>query len=180
MNRHIRTDYFYWLCDIVCGERFSGDISYNKLLSTLHDIEFTYSITNDGNRAKDGIGLRWKYCLDNSIDYDEAIRYLAGPCSVLEMMVSLSIDCEAIMDDPQIGDRTGQWFWGMIANLGLRAMFDSNFNEGKVIKNIEIFLNHEYEPDGRGGLFTIKNIDTDLRKVEIWYQLCWYIDSIYM
>ena len=82
------------------------------------------------------------------------------------------------MDDPRIGDRTSQWFWGMIVNLGIGAMNDDRFDEKYVDEVIERFLNREYEPDGRGGLFTVKNCDTDLRNVEIWYQLCWYLNGI--
>ena len=47
-------------------------------------------------------------------------------------------------------------------------------DEDDVIKR---FLDRDYEPNGKGGLFTIKNCRQDLRKVEIWYQLCWYLDS---
>ena len=95
------------------------------------------------------------------------------------MMIALSIRCEeTIMDDPKIGDRTGQWFWGMISNLGLSSMIDKRFDEEYVWYNIERFLNRDYEADGKGGLFTIKNTNRDLRKVEIWIQLCWYLDNI--
>lgn len=42
------------------------------------------------------------------------------PCSVLEMIIALAIRLEEhIMDDPDIGNRTGQWFWDMIVSLGL-------------------------------------------------------------
>jgi hypothetical protein len=104
---------------------------------------------------------------------------LDGPCSVLEMMIALAIRCEeTIMDDPDIGDRTRQWFWGMIINLGLGGMTDANFDPDFVDDSVLRFLNRDYEPDGRGGLFTIRNCHRDLRDVEIWYQLCWYLDSI--
>lgn len=177
----IINEYFEWLCNSVCGKRYSKNVSYRKLLTRLHDIEFVYSITNDENRAKDGIDLRWRFSLDIGIDYEIVEEYLSGPCTVLEMMVALAISCEeSIMDDPQIGDRTGQWFWGMIVNLGLGSMMDTNFDKQYVDYVITRFLNREYEPDGKGGLFTIKNCDRDLRKFEIWYQLCWYIDSIYV
>ena len=43
---------------------------------------------------------------------------------------------------------------------------------------IERFLDREYGPDGKGGLFTVRHCEYDLRDVEIWYQLCWYLDSI--
>ena len=65
----------------------------------------------------------------------------------------------------------------MINNLGLGAQFDSRFDEVYTERVIERFLNRDYEPDGTGGLFTVTNTDRDLREVEIWYQLCWYLDS---
>ena len=82
------------------------------------------------------------------------------------------------MDDPQLGDRTGQWCWGMITNLGLGSMTDDRFDSEYVEEKIDRFLNREYEPNGKGGLFTVKNRDCDMRKVEIWYQLCYFLDTI--
>ena len=81
------------------------------------------------------------------------------------------------MDDPEIGDRTTQWFWGMISNLGLSGMYDGNFDLVMVKWNINRFLNREYSPDGKGGLFTVRDCEYDLRDVEIWTQLCWYLDK---
>lgn len=173
----INNEYFEWLYDLVCGDRFSSETSFRKLLMTLHSIEFRYYILKDENRASDGVYLRYRFT--QSKHYDEDIAdYICGPCSVLEMMVALAIRCEEnIMDDPKVGDRTGQWFWGMINSLGLGAMYDDIYDKDYVHKTIETFLNREYKPDGRGGLFTIKNCHRDLREVEIWYQLCWYLDN---
>ena len=82
------------------------------------------------------------------------------------------------MDNPAVGDRTGQWFWGMITNLGLGSMTDYNYNRVYVEDVVARFIDNDYEPNGRGGLFTIKNCDCDLRDVEIWKQLCWYLDDL--
>ena len=173
----INDEYFDWLCDVVDSKRFSKQVSYRKLLMHLHNIEFTWFIPYDDNRADDGIMLRRKYALAR---HDEELSdYISGPCSVLEMMAALAIRCEeSIMDDTLFGNRTGQWFWGMIHNLGLSPMNDSNFDAEFVDDVIARFLNREYEPDGKGGLFTIKNCDHDLRTVEIWRQLSWYLGSI--
>ena len=57
-------------------------------------------------------------------------------------------------------------------------MTDDVFNRQYVEAAVTGLLNREYEPDGKGGLFTIKDCDRDLRTVEIWYQLCWYLDEI--
>lgn len=172
----IENDYFEWLFELVCGKRYAKDISYRKLLTLLHNTKFTYIIPMDENRASDGISIRNRFLTSNNYRSDSIDR----PCSVLEMMVGLAIRCEEnIMDDPLIGDRTGQWFWGMINNLGLGSMYDSNFDKRYAIDTIQRFLNRDYEPNGKGGLFTIKKCDEDLRNVEIWHQLCWYLDSIY-
>lgn len=81
------------------------------------------------------------------------------------------------MDDPSIGNRTSQWFWRMITNLGLGHMNDDVYSKKEVSYILKRFLDREYERDGRGGLFRIRNAD-DLRNVEIWTQLLWYLDTI--
>lgn len=181
MRDRLSNDYFEWLFDLVCGERYAKQISFRKLLQHLHCLAFHYIIPFDQNRAEDGIGLRYRYALFNGYEDspEVVLDALDGPCTVLEMLIALAIRCEEdIMDDPRFGNRTNQWFWGMIRNLGLGSMKDNNFDEQFVNDVVTRFLNREYEPDGRGGLFTIKDCDCDLRDVEIWRQVCWYIDSI--
>ena len=82
------------------------------------------------------------------------------------------------MDDPDIGNRTGQWFWDMIENLELDTMSDTMFDERYVDEVIERLLHREYGRHGEGGLFFIPNCRYDLRSEEIWYQAMWYLDSI--
>ena len=82
------------------------------------------------------------------------------------------------MDDPTIGNRTSQWFWQMVTNLGLGSMSDRLFNEEYVKETINKFMNREFEPDGKGSLFRIRNCQQDLREVEIWMAMLWYLDSL--
>ena len=176
-EQQINDDYFEWLCELVNSKHFAGYKSYRKLLAQLHTIEFTWFIPRDDNRADDGVQLRRRYAL--VCDDMMLIRYINGPCSVLEMMVALAVRCEeTIMDDALIGNRTGQWFWGMIHNLGLSSMTDDAYDRNVVKEVIGRLLNREYEPDGRGGLFTVRHCAGDMRKVEIWCQLSWYLGSI--
>ena len=173
----IVNEYFEWMFDLVCGMRYPESTSYRKLFMHLHNTEFIYIVPRDINRAKDGADLRRRFAL--STIYEDALEYLDGPASVLEMMIALSIRCEEnIMDDPSIGDRTAQWFWGMLTNLGLSYMTDELYDKEKAIYILDRFLYREYEPDGEGGLFTVKNYERDLREIEIWIQLCWYLDNI--
>lgn len=178
LRDRIRNEYFAWLSNLACGNEHSGGVSFKKLLRLLHDIDFDYIIPLDANRAEDGMTLRYRFAYDyDGIEHAE--RYLSGPCSVLEMMVALAIRCEEdVMEDTRYGDRTRQWFWGMIVSLGLGGMTDNKFDEDFIVSTIDQFLNRDYARDGKGGLFTIRGCRHDLRRVEIWTQMLWYLDRI--
>lgn len=177
MYDDIKNEYFEWLSETVCGTRFSKNISYRKLLMHLHRTKFKHVIPRDKNRAEDGVELRYRFAWLRGYE-DYILDDLNGRCSVLEMMVGLAVRCEeTIMSNPEYGDRTGQWFWEMITNLGLGACTDDNFDKEFVTDVITRFLKRDYAPDGRGGLFTIKDSEIDLRELEIWTQLNWYLDS---
>ena len=153
----------------------------NTLDKSLSKTDFYYTIPMDGNREADGIDLRYRFGYENSYDESMIAAYLDDrPCSVLEMMIALAIRCEEnIMDDPDIGDRTGQWFWSMIENLGLSDMDDAEYDELYVHRIVKRFLDRGYKKNGEGGLFTIHHsAGRDLRNVEIWYQMCWYLDEL--
>lgn len=176
----IINQYFDWLYSIVCkDEPYRRDTSYTRLLARLHNITFQYTLPKDQDRAIDGEELRWYFVCDHNYtrEQDYVLSCLAGPCSVLEMMVALAMKMEGIMDDASVGNRTSQWFWGMITSLGLGSMYDVRFDRMYVEDRIERFHNKEYLPNGRGGLFTIKNCDEDLRDCTIWHQLCRYLGN---
>ena len=160
----------------MCEGRFSQSISYRQLFMSLHSIEFEYFIPYDENRAVDGVTLRYHYCRMH--DCEDLEYCLSGPCSVLEMMIALAIRCEESMDNPEKGDRTSQWFWSMITNLGLGSMSDGNFNEWLVNDVITRLLEREYDPDGRGGLFRVRDSRRDMRTMELWHQLLAYMNTI--
>lgn len=175
-ENQVKNEYFEWLYNYVCKGKAHGNVSYRKLLMALHNIEFTFSIRNDINRAKDGVDLRNRFV--TIMGYEDVNDILDGPCTVLEMMIALAIRCEeTIMDDTRYGDRTGQWFWNMMSNLGIGLMTDDKFDRKFVEDTIKKFLDRRYGPDGKGGLFYIKGSEDDLREIEIWVQLCWYLDK---
>ena len=179
MTRDIFIDlYFDWMYQLVCDDQYQD--SYCRLLSHLHDREFIYILEMDGNRATDGVDLRYRFAYDCGYNYSMVDRYLGNrPCSILEMMVALALKCEEnIMVDPDVGDRTGLWFWDMVASLGLSSMTDSEFDIFYVDDVLDRFLNREYRRNGEGGLFTVRHCRYDLRTAEIWYQMNWYLNDI--
>lgn len=171
--------YFEWMCQLVCDEKHSDCSSYQKLLKYLHNRDFTYTFEFDGNRAEDGIDLRYRFAYEHHYDNTLVLNRLnLGNCSVLELMVALALKCEEYMDNPDTGDRTGRWFWDMVTSLGLDDMTDFYFDEVRVGEIIDVFLSRDYAPNGKGGLFTVRHSRYDMRDVEIWHQMCWYLNDI--
>lgn len=150
---------------------------YSKLISYLFEKEFIFTDKRDEARWNDGFDLRKDYCFIHDISYDEAHKFDHVPCTVLEMMVALAKRCEdTFMYDIQYGDRTSLWFWEMVKSLGLYEYTNRNFYEYEIDYKLKQFMERNYSPDGRGGLFTIPNCKYDLREIEIWTQLCWWLD----
>ena len=156
--------YFEWMYRLVVDDRYSNK-SYRRLFYKLHDTEFAYTIPMDGNRAEDGIELRYRFGREQG--YRDAVianRLDIRPCSILEMMIALAIRCEEhIMEDPDIG---------------LGSMSDVRFDPVRVVEILDRFMDHDYAPDGKGGLFTIRNPRFDMRSMEIWYQMNCYLNEI--
>ena len=173
MRAHITTidtkSYKEWLLRRVCD--LPQMRKYSELWDKLYSTEYKWVIPQDKNRAADGVDLRYKYKGDGYI-------CMNGPCTVLEMLVALAIRCEnELMGDIMQEDKTKKWFWMMIKNLELDEMTDLRYDEYFVESVLDIWMANRYEFDGRGGLFWIKNIEYDMRNVEIWYQMIWFMND---
>lgn len=182
MNQELREQYFNWLYDIVYPWDHSEenkDFTFYELARYLHSVDFYSSIDMDENRAMDGVDLRYTFGYEKGYSDQEIITSLERrPCSVFEMMVALADRCERqIMDDIEYGNRTGQWYSKMIKSLGLGSMYNRNFNREYVKSVVDRFLKHDYEPNGSGGLFALRHPTRDMRYVEIWGQLCAFLNE---
>ena len=82
------------------------------------------------------------------------------------------------MSDPDQGDRTSSWFQEMLCSLGIDNQDDQNFDYKWFNFRIDIFENRDYEANGKFGLFTIKHPLVDMRTIEIWYQMSFYLNEI--
>jgi hypothetical protein len=176
----LKDDYFFWLYDLVCNDEYNENNTHYKLFSELDSIEFLYSMPIDESRAKDGVELRYRFGRER--DYHGSIiqAYLdVRPCSVLEMMIALSLRMEdAIMADSHYGNRVSQWFWEMIVSLGIGKQNDQEFDKEFVDEKVYSFMNHDYYSNGEGGLFTVCHSPKDMRKMDIWYQMCEYLNEV--
>lgn len=160
--------YFEWLIDKI--EHNGLAKNHYSLLEELHEIDFVWSVPNDDNRSIDGEHLRDRYGWDG---------HFSG-CSVLEMLIALAERCEFnIMGEPGDEDRTYKWFWEMLDNLGLLYFDDDHYDSAAVNSIVRKWLDRKYSPNGKGGLFPLKRPAKDQRKVEIWFQMCAYLDENY-
>lgn len=173
----------YLVSTVWHNDSFRGP-RYHQLFSFLFNTPFVPSIELDQPRANDAVDLRYAYADQYHIPYEIIDRDLGGQnssCSMLEMMVALSIRMENhIMEDKDLGNRTGQWFWSMVVSLGLDGMDDTNFDSAKAAGIIHRFNTRQYEPCGKGGLFTVQNPTIDMRGMDIWYQMQHWIGENYI
>ena len=163
-------EYKNWLFDIIRFDDYCD--RYERLLLYLSGRQFTWLVDHDENRAEDGFALRWKFS-----DVDFWTGRLPSRCSVLEMMIALSMRCEDVLFDPDTGDRTAIWFWKMIENLGLLEMDNVHFDRQYCREIIDDLLDRRYDRDGNGGLFYTSNPKINMRKSEIWYQMNTWISE---
>ena len=176
MHKNMHDEYFDWLCSLICNDIDKN--LYFKVLDSLYHYEFRYVIEMDSNRAEDGIDLRYQFGDDYNYPRNVIKRCIdIRECSMLEMMIALSIRMENIMDDPDQGNRTARWFWDMIINLGLRDMFGDNFDKYEFNDIMNNLLDRRYEPNGYRSLFFIPKCTSDMRTIEIWYQAMWYLND---
>lgn len=161
-------EYYEWLNKFISTDDPDLHIYY-KLLWQLHNHEFRTRLKNDRNRIEDAVQLRLRF---GHIMKDH-------PIGIFEIMVALANRAEkSIMHDDTKGDRTSRWFWSMIDSLGLTYCVDEDYKPKEVKEILDRFIQRKYAPNGAGGLFTVRPPHGDMRHMEIWDQLCLYLDDI--
>jgi hypothetical protein len=151
--------YFGWLVSLIDDGRAD---QHPIIIHAAWDMEFTYSIPTDANRAQDGIDLRRAYERESSLALPDL-----GPCRVLEFLIALSQRMEYILYDYDHPNQCHVWFWKMITNLGVIGL-----NDRKIVDSLlHRFIIREYGYYGDGGLFPLSHPKEDQRTVEVWYQM---------
>jgi hypothetical protein len=164
--------YLQWLYMQVADPGFQDkQHTFWRIFRILYSTPFrTDVVPMDDNRAEDGKALRLRF-FD---DHEELIvdpNWIELPCSVLEMMVGLSFRLEFETDG-----KTHYWFWTLMRNIGLSKYNDQRrMDRARVRDILERLIDRQYEPNGQGGLFPLKNAREDQRYVEILGQMSAYI-----
>jgi hypothetical protein len=154
--------YLEWLYNVV--GRQARNIDHWDLLHALNNYDFVMLVPNDDNRAKDGEELREEYVGDTRSRPSRT--WMNTSCTVLEMMIGVARHLTFELDG-----EVGQWFWLLVDNLDLTKFNDRRFNSEWVEQVLERLVWRQYNYDGRGGLFPLKQPHEDQRHVEIWFQM---------
>lgn len=162
------TNYIRWLCDDV---GLNYDI-YSNVASTLLTYEFNDEIDNDINRTFDAIAIREEFERDYDVMLDIHTDESAG---LLEVLVSLARRAADIMYDAHGEDKTDHYFWLMFCNLGLDKYDDGRYSHQKVVDICRKFNKRDWDGHGKGGPFVIKHPPLDIKSVEIWSVMNWYL-----
>lgn len=165
-----RERYFRWLCNMIETLSVTDDF-----MKCLFETQFVFNKSHDSNRAEDGLSLRERYDSETGSN----MKSSKEPCSVLEMMIALAIRAEEILYDPTDGTHAPSIFWQMVGNMGIVDTTNDQFDYYDTMHKLHRMMGRRYLPNGKGGLFYISDCTEDLREVELWYQMLWYINKYY-
>ena len=179
--KRVQSSYFQWLCAIIeANDRSEG---YYLLAKDLFAKEFFGTVPNDENRASDGLELRATFAANETeteLEEKLTLDILAGPCSVLEMIIALASRINFILSDGD-KDNTCDIFWELVGNLGLDDFSDNVYYQRGGSNAVNCALNtlllRKYDRRGFGGLVPLPKTKVDQREVEIWYQMSAYLDE---
>lgn len=160
---------------------------YGRLSAILFNVPFRSRIHMDENRAADGLYMREEYIdRHQGSEYDISC-HLDGHCSVLEFLVSFS---DRVEEATSYRHDRRYWVSYFLRNMGLidfddRYFADNPGREGYVVESVmerlSKTLDRRYSYDGsHGGLFILRKPPCDLRNVEYWWQMQYYVLERYM
>ena len=169
--------YFDWLCHKV--DIHSNRKQYSRLAAALHGMAFLPGdFEMDKNRAQDGLALRVEFMDRYGVQGSARNR---GPCTMLEFLIGLAERMSFVMCDGEsdISSKTSYYFWILIHNLRLEKLDDERYlqlnGDFYVNEAVDRVLLRTYEVNGEGGLFPLKGSYGNQRKVEIWYQMQFWL-----
>lgn len=182
IHNDVEALYFTWLSTLAFpNEKFQE--CYSNLLTQLYETPYEWDRSRplDENRYIDGLDLRRSFAYKLRLPEEIVYGAIDGPCNMLEMICALGIRIDNdIMANTATGyDHGYYWIQEMLRSLGLLHYENSTYDFDAVSKIILDFHAKNYSADGQGGLFYIPNSQKDLRTMNIWDQMCYYICQKY-
>lgn len=163
------SNYMEWIIDLFDG------YEHVCLFRQLMTIEFRWTVQLDANLLPCVRKFREKM----GRDYDGP----KGRPTVLEILATLAVECEdKIMHNDDFGNRTCQWFWMMLYNLGVNIYDDTHYTDRtaeEIDEKVNFFLDRCYNYHGDGSIFNCNNPYYDMRSAPLWEQLNWELGEEY-
>lgn len=182
--------YLKWLLRLINADNYKGK-SYIKLCSLLNKVPFEPVIKLDENRLSDVQSLLRETYIQSQSDwyrlneqFDEIMELPKCPVSFLELIISLAmrIDLDFMREINGI-DNTRIYFWILVRNLGILEFDDEHWGEDAIISivnRLNIVQDRKYDFNGNGGLFPLEHAEMDQRNVQIWNQLCQFVNQRFL
>lgn len=177
MSDSVIKDYILWLGEKVKLDEKEECGGYNFLIKALYRKEFYWTNDMDENRSDEGKALRDIFAEDCGLD--DVPDEINGACTVLEMMIGLAKRWNGEVSLTEEEDRSDEYFWQMIHNLGLEGCTDDKFDPEIVREKLDILLDRDYPDNGEGSLFPLERSKESQKNIEIWYQLQNYLMENY-
>lgn len=186
----MRHEYFEWLVSKVTSPAVPDDAQARIVLQVLRDIRIQgLPMDDDAPRLEDGKQLRTNFMDDTGMaahSYKEALEPESGFCTVLELLVALSMRMDDIMRDPlDPCSSVPSCFWGMVSTMVGQPFypcsywaFSANASSAVVVAESSMkFLGRQYDPTGHNGNIFIDMSGIDLRAIDIWAQACRFMSA---
>lgn len=139
MNELVVEEYKKYLKNMIVDDEFC---CYNVLLERLDSIPYEPNQLNT-DRYEDAEQLRIDYGIDNNIK-DVLIYFEATSITVLEVLVALSMRLEKkVVPNNKKGDRTSQWFWALVNDIGLGKQDDERCDSNIIDKIVKEWMSEK-------------------------------------
>lgn len=146
--------------------------TYWSLIRDLYKKQFIWIVPNDDNRVEDGRDLRREFLEECEVSNPDPAWMDLG-CSMLEMLIALSRRLSFEVDgEPRV------WFWHLLETVDLHKYNDKVYNRDAkrtIDETLDRIIWRNYDPDGTGGFFPLRDPQKDQREVELWYQAAAYL-----
>ena len=183
-----RESYIEWLESFTIDDRIPKEYqtTYHHLINKLWSINYIPSIGNDVDRATDGLELRSRYYdiymresgLTARNDVVDNVVSIFGECTLLEMLIALSMNMYDIMQDMDIYNSVSRWFWELLKNAKIDRLDDSSWDDLTDSQYVEDIVKDIMELKENG--YTRGWFDLDIwTSVEIWYQMHKYLSRYF-
>lgn len=183
-------EYFEWLVSKVTSPAVPDDAQARIVLKVLRDIRIqALPMADDEPRLEDGKQLRMNFIDETGMpvqSYDDMLDPGFGFCTVLELLVALSMRMDDIMRDPlDPCSSVPSWFWGMVSTMVGQPFYPCSYwtssvdaSTAAVVAETSMkFLGRQYDPTGHNGNIFVDMSGVDLRAIDIWAQACQFMSA---